>query len=144
MKWRLLLRRDERGEAAVLEMMFVIGVLLLPTVIGLAQIPRWVDARSTAELAAQEAARQMVLAPDEVSGRAAGEAIARQIVINHGWPESALLAVEFSGALVRGGEVTASVTVEFPAIVVPPIGDVGGGMARTWTHTERVEDFREF
>jgi hypothetical protein len=137
-------RRNERGEAAVLETMFVIGLLLLPTVIGLAQIPRWIDARSTAELAAQEAARQMVLAPDEATGRAAAEAMARQIVVNHGWPESVLLSVEFTGALVRGGEITAHVTVAFPAIVVPPIGDVGGGMARTWSHTERVEDFREF
>jgi hypothetical protein len=139
-----VLRRHERGEAAVLEMMFVIGLLLLPTVIGLAQLPRWIDARSTAELAAQEAARQMVLAPDDATGRAAAEAMARQIVVNHGWPESALLGVEFSGTLVRGGEITAHVTIEFPAIVIPPIGDVGGGMARTWSHTERVEDFREF
>ena len=128
----------------MLEMMFVIGLLLLPTVIGLAQIPRWIDARSTAELAAQEAARQMVLAPDQASGEASAEAIARQIVLNHGWPESALLDVTFSGALVRGGEITAHVTIEFPAIVVPPVGDVGGGMAQTWSHTERVDDFREF
>lgn|GEM_PF-1273180 len=146
MRWRQCLRvagGDERGEAAVLEMMFVIGVLLLPTVIGLAQVPRWVDARSTAELAAQEAARQMVLAPDEATGRAAGAAMARQIVVNHGWPESALLSVEFTGALVRGGEVTAHVTIEFPAIVVPPLGSVGGGTAHTWSHTERVDDYRE-
>lgn len=125
-------------------MMFVIALLLLPTVIGLAQIPRWIDARSTAELAAQEAARQVVLADDQAAGEAAALAMASQIVVNHGWPESALIDVSFTGVLVRGGEITAHVTIEFPAIVVPPVGGVGGGMARTWSHTERVDDFREF
>ena len=60
-------RRDERGAATVLEMIFVVGILLLPTLMGLAQVPRWIDARSTAELAAQEAARQAVLAADAAS-----------------------------------------------------------------------------
>jgi len=94
-------------------------------------------------LAAQEAARQAVLAVDEASGRAAGEAMALQIVRNHGWPESALRSVTFTGELLPGGEVTAHVTMEIPALVVPPVGRVGGGMAKTWSHSERVDDFRD-
>lgn len=134
---------NERGEAAALEMMFVVGLLLLPTVIGLGQIPRWIDARSTAELAAQEAARAMALAPDAEAGRAAGEAVAVQVVVNHGWSAEVLRSVSFSGDLAPGGEVTASVTIAVPRIVVPPVGPVGGGFEHRWSHTERVDDYRD-
>ncbi len=134
--------RNERGAGTVLEMIFVVGVLLLPTVMGLAQIPRWIDARSTAELAAQEAARQAVLAPDLATGMAAGEAMARQIVINHGWPSDALMSISFAGDLVSGQEIEATVTMEFPALVFP-VGSFGGGSV-TRSHSERVEDYREF
>lgn len=138
-RWR---RRGESGEAAVLELILVTGFLLLPTVLALAQIPRWVDARSTAELAAQEAARQYVLAADPASGQSAGNALAQQIVINHGWTADVLVDVRYEGALERGGEVTVTVEIEFPALVVP-MGSFGGGtVARS--HTERVDDFREF
>ncbi len=137
-----MVRDDERGAATVLEMIFVIGILLLPTVMGLAQIPRWIDARSTAELAAQEAARQAVLAPDAATGAASGEAMARQIVANHGWPPEALVSISFSGGLVAGQEVEATVTMQFPAIVFP-VGSFGGGSV-TRSHSERVEDYREF
>ncbi len=123
-------------------MILVTGFLLLPTVMALAQVPRWVDARSTAELAAQEAARQFVLAPDPVTGQAAGNALAQQIVINHGWPADALVGVTYDGVLARGGEVQVTVEVDFPVIVVP-MGSFGGGTI-AFTHTERVDDFREF
>lgn len=133
----------ERGEAAALEMMFVIGFLLLPTLVGLAQIPLWVDARSTGELAAQEAARQMALSTDFDTGVAAADAIARQIVVNHGWAEDAYEGLAVTGSITPGSSVTASVTVYVPAIVVPMVGDVGGGFSRTWSHTEVIDTFRE-
>ncbi len=89
--------RSERGEASALEMMLVIGFLLLPTLVGLAQIPRWIDARSTGELAAQEAARQVALSTDFEAGVAAADAVARQIVVNHGWDEEAYRGVRVTG-----------------------------------------------
>ena len=137
-----LLRYGERGSGTVLEMIFVVGVLLLPTLMGLAQVLRWIDARSTAELAAQEAVRQAVLADDAASGAAAGEAMARQIVANHGWPADALVSITIAGDLVAGQEVEATVTMEFPAIAFP-VGSFGGGTV-TRSHSERVEDYREF
>lgn len=136
--------RGERGEAAALELMLVVGLLLLPALIGIAQIPRWVDAKSTGELAAQEAARRMALAADPDTGVAAATALARTIVTNHGWPASTLRGVELEGSLAPGSAVTARVTLEVPAIVVPLVGRVGGGMARSWEHTEIVDDFREW
>lgn len=133
----------ERGEASALEMMLVIGFLLLPTLVGLAQIPRWIDARSTGELAAQEAARRVVLASDFDAGVAAADALARRIVLNHGWDADAYRGLEVQGSLTPGSPVTASVTVSVPAIVVPIVGRVGGGFARTWSHTEVVDRYRE-
>ncbi|CAN5476856.1 MAG: hypothetical protein ACR2JP_04800 [Acidimicrobiia bacterium] len=135
--------RSERGEAAALEMMLVIGFLLLPTLVGLAQIPLWIDARSTGELAAQEAARQVALATDFDAGVASADAIARQIVVNHGWGEDAYQGLSVTGSNTPGASVTASVTVEVPAIVVPMVGEVGGGFSRTWSHTEVVDAHRE-
>jgi hypothetical protein len=135
--------RSERGEASALEMMLVIGFLLLPTLVGLAQIPRWIDARSTGELAAQEAARQVALSTDLEVGVAAADAVARQIVVNHGWDEEAYRGVRVTGSVASGGSVTASVTMRVPAIVVPLVGNVGGGFWRTWSHTEVVDSYRE-
>lgn len=139
---RRLRSHRESGAAAVLEMILVAGVLLLPTVMGLAQIPRWVDARSTAELAAQEAARQYALASDDASGRAAADAIATQIVRNHGWPAEVLVDVRYDGTLTRGAEIRATVELAFPAIVLP-VGSFGGGTV-TRSHVERVDDYRGF
>ncbi len=108
-------RLDEAGEAAAIEMMGVIGFLLLPALIFLIQIPNWVDARSTVELAAQEAARQVVLSPDLSSGYAAGDAIARQIVTNHGFDvdtiESISYVIDPPGTPVPGQEFTVTATV---------------------------------
>jgi hypothetical protein len=135
--------RSEQGEASALEMMLVIGFLLLPTLVGLAQIPLWVDARSTGELAAQEAARQVALSTDLEAGVAAADAVARQIVVNHGWGEDAYRGVRVTGSVAFGGAVTAAVTIRVPAIVVPLVGNVGGGFSRTWSHTEVVDTYRE-
>ena len=52
MSHRPLLRRvirEERGAAyAAVEMVLVLGIILLPLLAGIAQLPRWVDAKSTA------------------------------------------------------------------------------------------------
>ena len=42
--WRWLVA-EERGSAyAAVEMVLVLGLILLPTLAGIAQLPRWVDA----------------------------------------------------------------------------------------------------
>lgn len=140
---------DETGEAAAIEMMGVIGFLLLPALIFLIQIPGWVDARSTAELAAQEAARQVVLSPDLATGFAAGDAIARQIVTNHGFEVSAIESISYTidppGTPVPGQEftVTAFVRMETPPIVVPFVGSLSIGPAYTGEHVELFDVYRE-
>lgn len=150
MRLRRFLRRlavEQMGAAyAAVEMILVLGVILLPTIAGIAQLPRWVDAKSTADLAAQEAAREMVLADTWEEGAAAGRAIAAAIVENRGMDVGALSNVSFSPpeTFVRGGTVTATVTLQVPPVIFPGVGPVGGTISLTRSATERVDDYRQF
>lgn len=124
-------------------MMLVLAVTILPIVTAIAQVPRWIDARSTAELAAQEAVREIVLAPDLAQGSARANAIATQIAVNHGWDAAAISLSAPTGSFTRGGEIEITATMQFPTIVVPVFGFVGGGSTVSATHAERIDDFRE-
>lgn len=143
--------RDERGAAsAVLEMMLVVGLLILPMLGGLAQVPRWIDAVSTADLAAQEAARQMVLADDYTTGEDAAFVMVRQIVANHGFDAGTLVGLAFalepafpSDTLTRGRTITATVTLRIDPIFVPGVGPVGSPVVFSRSASERVDDYRE-
>jgi hypothetical protein len=139
------LRTEQTGSAyAAIELVLVLGIILLPLLAGIAQLPRWVDARSTADLAAQEAARQMVLADTWEEGAAAGEATIATVVSNRGMDVGAVRAVDFGGALVRGGTVTVTVTLQVPPVVLPGVGAVGGNISISRSATERVDDYRQF
>ncbi len=139
-------RLGERGEAAAIEVIAVISFLLIPTLVAFMQVPRWIDARSTAELAAAEAARLMVLAPDYATGARRAEDAVTQIVANHGWPASALGGLRWSGGdeLEGGQSITATVTMDVPPIVVPFVGRFRGGGTFTASHTELVDQYRSF
>jgi len=145
---RRLARRvftEQSGAAyAAVEMVLVLGLILLPTLAGIAQLPRWVEARSTADLAAQEAARQMVLADSWDDGVAAGEQVAVSVVGNRGFDVGSLSDVVFSGGLERGAAVTVTVTLQVPPVVLPGFGPVGGTISLSRSATERVDDYRQF
>jgi len=143
-----LLRRlvvDQTGAAyAAVEMILVLGLILLPTIAGVAQLPRWVDAKSTADLAAQEAARQMVLADTWAEGAAAGHSVAAAVVGNRGFDVGSLTEVSFGGTLERGATITVTVTLQVPPVILPGFGPVGGTIALSRSATERVDDYRQF
>ncbi len=124
-------------------MMLVLAFIILPVATAMAQVPRWIDARSTAELAAQEAVREIVLAPDMATGTARANAIATQIAVNHGWDAGAISLSAPTGTFARGEEISVTATMDFPTIVVPMIGYAGGGSTVSATHVERIDDFRE-
>jgi hypothetical protein len=123
-------------------MMLAIGLLMFPLVMLVSALPRWVETRSMAELAAQEAARSVVLASDQGIGETVGLARAREIAHNHGFGSSDI-AVSFSGILDWGQEITATVTVDTPILDVPGIGTFAAADVVA-SHTERVDDFRSF
>lgn len=134
--------RDDRGASGTLEMLLGVALLMLPLVMLVAAIPRWIETRSMAQLAAQEAARSLVLAADQASGEMLGIVRANEVAANHGFAPGQL-AVSFSGVLAWGEEVTATVTVDTPVLVVPGLGSFVASDVRV-SHTERVDDFRSF
>ena len=134
-------RHCDRGVSGSLELLLGVGLILFPLVMLIAAIPTWIEARAMGELAAQEAARAMVLADDEASGAATGTAVAHQIAANHGY--GGAVSVSFDGTLEWGETVTANVTVHVPVVVVPGIGAFAASTV-TLSHTERVDDYRSF
>lgn len=95
-----------------------------------------------ARLAAQEAARSVVLADDFGEGSAAGAALAAEIAANHDLA-GAIEAVEFSGSLERGATVEATVIVTVPVPAVPFFGS-GGAISWSVRHAEQVDAYRSF
>lgn len=133
---------DERGISGALDMTLAVGLIMLPVVMLVASLPAWVETRSMAELAAQEAARTVVLADDQAGGEAAGTAAARLIATNHGIDGSSL-TISYTGVLEWGQEITATVRVPMPVLSIPLIGTFTVGDF-TAQHTERVDDYRSF
>jgi len=123
-------------------MVLAIGLLMFPMVMLVAAIPRWVETRSMAELAAQEAARTAALASDQGLGEVQGMARAVEIAANHGFGAGDIEVV-FSGVLDWGQEITATVTVDTPILDIPGIGTFAAADV-VISHTERVDDFRSF
>ncbi len=141
---RRLIHEQTGAAYAAVEMILVVGLILLPTIAGIAQLPRWVDAKSTADLAAQEAARAMVLADTWEEGQAAADSIASAVVGNRGFDVGALTAISFSGTLDRGATVTVTVTLQVPPVILPGFGPVGGTISLSRSASERVDDYRQF
>ncbi len=136
--------REQIGAAyAAVEMILVLGLILLPLLAGIAQIPRWVDAKSTADLAAQEAAREMVLADSWDEGTSAADLVVATVVENRGMDVGSISDVDIVGDLQRGGTVTVTVSIEVPPVVLPGFGPVGGTISLSRSATERVDDYRQ-
>ena len=139
------LARDQVGAAyAGVEMALVLGLILLPTLAGLAQLPRWVDAVSAADLAAQEAARQVVLADSIDAGVAAATSTAEAVLRNRGLDVGALSGLTIAGDLQRGATIQVTITLQVPPIILPGFGPVGGTITLSRSASERVDDYRQF
>lgn len=132
--------RREAGTASI-EFALGAGLLLLPVAMLVLVLPTLSERQSMARLAAQEAARVMVVGDDWAASAATARAMAARIAENHELPASDLSLALEPGALVRGGEVTAAATVQMPLVIVPGIGPVGG-VGWTVRHTEPVDAYR--
>lgn len=132
--------RDAAAGSVPIEFALGVGVLVLPVALLVLTLPQWAERQSAARLAAREAARAVVLADTGPAGVAAGHDAAARVAANHGIDPSDF-TVAFTGAVVRGEAVTASVTARFPATAFPGLADVA---AFTWTatHTEQVDHYR--
>ncbi len=141
-------RLRSEGGSVSLELIFAVGLLLIPAAALLAQFPAWVGTTNTAQAAATEAARQVVLADDMTSGIAAANETVIEIVSNHGFDPVDFLDLAITatppGDLQRGQVVTVTVTVRGSPILVPGLGSVGNPFSAVASATERVDDYRGF
>jgi hypothetical protein len=137
----------ERGSVSI-EAVFAIGFLLIPAAALLAQLPGWIGVSHAAQAAAVEATRQVALAETMAEGIVRAQAVASEVVANHGFDASELVGVEVeatpSGELQRGQLVTVTVTVRGSPILVPGLGSVGNPFNAAGAATERVDDYRSF
>lgn len=146
------LRKDERG-SATLEFVFSVGLLLLPMLLVVVQIPFWAESLSMGRIAAQEGARVLTTADESLltgySVNSRLDAI-ENMVMDGGGAATVQLAASGSGSTTSGtgdcrarsGEyVRVTATVRTPAIAFGPLGEVG---RLTWqtSHRERFDPYR--
>lgn len=126
---------------------FALGVcvVVLPVALLVLALPTWSERQSMAQRAANESAREVVLAGSWSAGTTAARAVVDQVARNYDVPLDQVRGPDFraGGGLAPGQTVVARVTVRMPALVIPLVGQVGGW---SWTavHAERVDDYRSF
>jgi hypothetical protein len=125
-----------------MELAYTVMFWLIPIAILVISLPTWVERQSLARLAAQEAAREVVLADGLAAGQDEGRAMVAQLAANHDVPPEHL-TVRFAGDLTRGTSITAAVTVRIPALSLPLITGVPE-FSYTSTHSELVDRYRSF
>lgn len=131
-------RRAGEGYVAV-ELVAAVGLLLLPVVLLVASLPEWSERRHTAIVAAREAAAVAVEGyPRDMTADAA--LLAEEVAAIHGLDRDEI-DVRVSADLRRGGRVTATVTVDMPALNLPFVGRAGG-FRWTTSQTRRIDEFR--
>lgn len=135
------------GQAGFIASEFVLGVcvIVLPVTLLVLALPTWSERQSMAQRAANESAREVVLADSWSAGTGAAKAVVDQVAGNYGVPLDDVRGPDFSGGggLAAGQTVVARVTVRMPTLVIPLVGHVGSW---SWTavHAERVDDYRSF
>jgi hypothetical protein len=130
---------DERGIAAI-DMFVVVIVAMIPVFVIVMSVPSWVERMSFARVAAQEAARAVVLADTLEEGRAQAGVVVNEIAANYDVPSGGS-SFALSGELERGATISATVSVQTPTLTIPFITTVGSTTLSS-THSEVVDHYR--
>jgi hypothetical protein len=138
-------RRPGDGGYVVAEFTLGVCVILLPVTLIVLALPVWSERQAMAQRAANESAREMVLADSWATGMSVAEHVVTEVAGNYGVARSDVRGPDLSagGGLAAGQTVVSQVTVRMPLMVVPLVGRVGSW---SWTavHAERVDDYRSF
>lgn len=135
------------AQAGFIASEFVLGVcvIILPVTLLVLALPIWSERQAMAQRAANESAREVVLADSWSAGVSAARAAVDRVAGNYGVPVGDVRGPDFTtgGGLAGGQTVLSRVTVRMPVMVVPLVGRVGSW---SWTavHAERVDDYRSF
>jgi hypothetical protein len=142
---RALRRRDASGGYVAAEFALGVCVIVLPVTLIVLALPVWSERQAMAQRAANESAREMVLADSWAAGVAAAAQVVAEVTTNYGLTANDVRGPDLStgGGLAAGQTVVSRVTVRMPLMVIPLIGRVGSW---SWTavHAERVDDYRSF
>jgi hypothetical protein len=139
--------RRGAGERGYVAAEFTLGVcvIILPVTLIVLALPIWSERQAMAQRAANESAREMVLADSWAAGLAAADQVVTEVAGNYGISRNDVRGPDLSagGGLAAGQTVVSQVTVRMPVMVIPLVGRVGSW---SWTavHAERVDDYRSF
>jgi hypothetical protein len=138
--WR---RRAGDGGYVAAEFTLGVCVIVLPVTLIVLALPVWYERQAMAQRAANESAREMVLADSWETGVIAADRVVAEVAGNYGIPQTDVRGPDLSagGGLTAGQTVVSEVTVRMPVMVIPLVGRVG---TWSWTavHAERVDDYR--
>lgn len=115
---------------------FVIGTLLIGFAWGV------VDTKSATELAARQAVRTYVEAPDAALAASSADAAAGQALSGFGRDPARGSVVLVSGEFARCSRVTIAVSYPAPLVQLPLLGRLGQGETVRSSHSELVDPFR--
>lgn len=130
--------RAERGFVAV-EFVGAIALLLLPSLMLVAALPRWSEREHAATVVAREVARAAVRVWPNDLGQEADE-IVQEVATDLGVPPTDI-SVTVAADSNRGGQVRVTATIVMPALVVPGVGAAGQWHWST-TSAARIDDLR--
>jgi hypothetical protein len=135
-------RWEGAGGFVAAEFALAVAVILVPVTLLALSFPAWVVRISAAHRAANESAREIVLAPCLGVGEARANRVVAETARNYGIPVGDLTAT-FAGGLERGGTVTSTVVVRMPAL---PLGFFTRTVSwrQPFRHSEHVDDYRSF
>jgi hypothetical protein len=139
---RSVLERGEDGFVGGFEgllfgtLFFVIGTLLIGFAWGV------VDTKAATELAARQAVRTYVQAPDAQDAASGAEQAADQELSGYGRNPARATVTLVSGQFARCSLVTIAVGYPAPLVDLPGIGRLGRGETVTSEHSEIVDPFR--
>ncbi len=132
--------RGDEGFVAV-ELSLGVAMLLLPVTLVVLTLPTWSERQAAARAIAREVARAAAIAGacDEQQAQDVADEMAAGLGIPDELDRVALDCPP-GGALARGGEVTATVTVTMPAVDIPTIASLG---AWRWTagHRQQIDPY---
>ncbi|HZD74641.1 MAG TPA: hypothetical protein VE776_12300 [Actinomycetota bacterium] len=138
-------RGASEGGYVAAEFTLGVCVIVLPVTLLVLALPIWSERQAMAQRAANESAREMVLADSWPTGAVAAERVVAEVAGNYGVPRGDVRGPDLSAGagLAAGQTVVSRVTVRMPLLVVPLVGRVGSW---SWTavHAERVDDYRSF
>jgi hypothetical protein len=107
-------------------------------------LPGWSERQAAARQVSREVARSIAASGscDPVRAEQMGRSLVRGLDVEPSGVEVGLDCAA-GGRLARGGEVTARVVIEMPAVAIPGIVAIGSWH---WTafHTEPVDPYRSF